>query len=196
MATTNLNEISIGDILVGSGNGTPDHSRPKGSMYTDEDTGTLYQNLDGSTNWGAMLAAAYGDGEYNENTTATTISVTNTWVAAGNNFTAGITNGMTVSTDTLVADVAGTYHITMTATLDWVAGTDNFEAGISINGASPVAGTYNGAYVDTTHTTASVTVNYIVTLSAADTIEIAVRNIDGTNNIIVQHAQLAARRIG
>ena len=42
MATTNLNTQSIGDILIESGNGSPDHISPIGSYYTNEDSGTIY----------------------------------------------------------------------------------------------------------------------------------------------------------
>ena len=48
MATTNLINISIGDILYQSGNGTPDHDAPIGSRYVDNDTGIQYRAKGGS----------------------------------------------------------------------------------------------------------------------------------------------------
>ena len=51
MATTNLLSQSLGDILVETGNGTPNHTSPSGAVYTDQDTGFQYLNLDGSTTY-------------------------------------------------------------------------------------------------------------------------------------------------
>ena len=47
MATTNLNSKSLGDILLESGNGSPDHTSPSGSLYSYTDTGKVYRNIDG-----------------------------------------------------------------------------------------------------------------------------------------------------
>jgi hypothetical protein len=54
MATTNLIETGYGDLSLQHGNGTPNHTAAKGSLYTDRDTATLYQNSNGATTWGAV----------------------------------------------------------------------------------------------------------------------------------------------
>jgi hypothetical protein len=89
----------------------------------------------------------------------------------------------------------GRYEVTAAVTLDYVAGADNFEVGVSLNGASPVAGRYNGGIVDVTYTTACITISCVVDLVATDTLEVAVQNLDGTNNVIITHGQLTARKI-
>ena len=61
MATTNLISKSLGDILLESGNGSPDHTSPKGSLYVDQDTAKVYQNTDGATNWQSYQTVAYGE---------------------------------------------------------------------------------------------------------------------------------------
>lgn len=54
MATTNLVSKTLGGILQQTGNGTPDHTSPIGSQYTDQDTGSFYINTDGATAWGSV----------------------------------------------------------------------------------------------------------------------------------------------
>lgn len=61
MATTNLISISYGDLKIQHGNGTPDHSAEKGTIYTDLDSGKQYGNIDGSTSWKPKLAALSDD---------------------------------------------------------------------------------------------------------------------------------------
>ena len=87
MATTNLISKSLGNVLTQSGNGTPDHASPAGSLYSDKDSGVLYQNSNGSTSWFPLQTVAYGEGYYQANTTSTTTSTLNTWVGVGNTFT-------------------------------------------------------------------------------------------------------------
>ena len=72
MATTNLESQSLGGILVQSGNGTPDHTAPSGSYYTNIDTGTLFINSAGSsTGWETLNKVAWGEMYIQTNTTNT-----------------------------------------------------------------------------------------------------------------------------
>ena len=41
MSTTNLISKSLGNVLTQSGNGTPDHASPAGSLYSDKDRSVL-----------------------------------------------------------------------------------------------------------------------------------------------------------
>lgn len=197
MATTNLISKSLGDILTESGNGTPDHISPRGSLYVDKDSGLLYQNTDGSTTWMALATIAYGHGYYQDNTTQTTIGTINTWTAVGNNLTEGNSVGFSASTDTLVLITGydGEYEINGEVTISFVAGTNAYEVGLSINGANPTAGTYNGATIDTTYQTQTIGFESKKSLSGGDTIEFAVRNLTNNNNIIIKNAQLFVRRL-
>lgn len=197
MATTNLISKSLGDILTQSGNGSPDHTAPSGSLYVDEDTGSLYINKNGVTAWEVLQTVSYGEGYYQDNAATTTISAANTWTSVGNTLTSGNNNGFSVSTNTLVLDAGrtGTYQISANVTIQRVAGSPQFEVGVSRNNASPIASAYNGASVNSTFTTANITVNFHVVLNGGDNIKLAVRNLSGTNNVIIKHAQLFATKI-
>jgi hypothetical protein len=198
MSTTNLITKSLGDILTESGNGVPDHVSPSGSLYSDMDSGSLYQNTDGNTMWVKLQSVAYGEGSYQINTTPTTINSTNTWVAAGNNFTGGTDSiGISASTDTLVilSGYDGTYEVRGDITLSYVAGTNNYEAGLGVNGLIPTSGTYGGCVISSVFTRQHIGFQTIVELVGGDTLEIGVRNITNTDNVIVRHAQLFARKV-
>lgn len=197
MATTDLSSKSLGDVLLQSGIGTPDHVAPKGSMYTDKNTGKLYQNFDGSTVWRSFTTVAYGEGFYQANTTQTTISNTTNFFTAGINFTAGDNLGVTTSTDrlTIDAEYGGLYEVTCSATVAYVATTSNFELGVSINTNAPANGAYSADFVNATYTRANVNVKFIQSLNSGDYLRIAIRNTTGASNLIVRHAQLLVRRI-
>ncbi len=197
MATTNLISKSLGDVLTESGNGTPNHVSPRGSLYVDQDTGVLWQNKDGSTAWVEFSTAAYTEGYYQDNTTATSISATNTWTSVGNNFTLGSSVGFSGSTNSLVliSGYDGKYSIRGDVTLSYVAGTNNYEAGVSINSANPVAGAYNGTDINSTYIRQHIGFETFVDLVGGDTIQFAVRNLNTTGNVIVRHAQMQLRKV-
>jgi hypothetical protein len=197
MATTNLISKSLGDVLTESGNGTPDHTSPRGSLYTDKDVGKLYQNTDGSTMWLAFSTVAYGYGYIADNTTQTTIVSTNVWASVSITLTEGVNVGFSANTDTLVVENGynGDYEINGEVTIGFVAGTNDYEVGLSINGGNPSAGAYNGSSVDTTYQTQHLGFEDKITLSDGDTIEFAVRNLTNTNNVIIKHAQMFIRRL-
>lgn len=198
MATTNLISKSLGDVLTQSGGGSPDHISPKGSLYTDTVSGLLYQNLDGSTSWVPLNTVAYGEGYYQDNTNVTTISLTNTWASVNNTFTEGQVLGFTVSgnTITLLSGYDGRYEVRADATISYVAGTNNYELGVSVNGADPENGRYSGGLVDVTYTRQHIGVIFVGDFSGGTTFNLDVRNLTNTDNIIVRHAQLFARKIG
>ena len=197
MATQNLISKSLGDIVTESGNGTPDHTSPKGSLYSDKDTGVLYKNTNGATSWINFNGIAHGEVYYVDNTNATSISASTTWFSVGNNFTEGDVVAFSANTDTMVLlnGYDGKYNVVANATIDFVAGADNFDIGISVNGATPVDGTYNSGNVDTTHTTANISITTEIDLVSGDTLELAVRNLDGTNNIIIIHGQIFGKLV-
>lgn len=197
MATTNLISKSLGDVLTESGNGTPNHISPKGSLYVDKDSGNLYQNIDGATTWISFSTVAYGHGYYQDNTVATTISTTNTWTAVGNNLTEGLNVGFSADTNTLVMldGYDGNYEINGEVTIDYSVGSGNYEVGISINNDLPTAGNYNGSTIDLTYQTQTIGIETNKNLVGGDDISFGVRNLSNTNNIIIKHAHLFIRRL-
>jgi hypothetical protein len=197
MATTDLSSKSLGDILLQSGIGVPDHTAQKGSLYTDKNTAKLYQNIDGTTNWRSFSTVGYGEGFYQGNTTQTTISNTTNFFTAGINFTAGDSLGVTVSTDrlTINSGYEGLYEVTCCATVAYVGSASNFELGVGINTSEPANGSYSGDFVDVTYTRACVNVRFIAQLNASDYLRIGIRNLTSAANLIVRNAQLIIRKI-
>ena len=199
MATTNLISKSLGDILIESGNGSPDHTSPKGSIYSDKDSGSVYKNTDGSTAWVGFNGIAHGEVYYVDNTTATAIAASNTWYSAGNTFIEGDVTAFSANTDTMVLldGYDGKYNIVANATIDYVGGTDNYAVGVAINGIppNPQSGSYNFGNVDATYTTANISSSFVATLSGGTTLELAVLNSGATNNIIIQHGQIFAKLV-
>jgi hypothetical protein len=198
MATTNLISKSLGDVLTESGNGTPDHTSPLGSLYSDKDTGVVWRNIDSGTSWEKLSTVAYGHGYYNDNTTSTTISQANTWFPVGNNFTEGLSVGFSASTDTLVVEpgYGGDYEIRADVTIDYTTASGNYEVGVSINQNDPTDGCFNGAYLTTTYIKSCISIICPTkTLSAGDTISLDIQNRTGAVNGEVTHAQISVRRV-
>jgi len=204
MATTNLTSKSLGDILLQSGNGTPNHTSTRGSIYVDQDTGISYQNKDGVVNWLAFDSVAYGDASYQGNATASTITaqavpgVSENWYSVANTFTLGQSVGFTVSTNTLVVQTGytGKYEVRGDVTVSYVAGTNNYEVGLSINGANPINGTYNGTLIDGTYQRQHIGFDAVISLTASNTIQLAVINLTSTDNFIIRHSQIYTIKVG
>lgn len=198
MATTNLNTKTIGDVNLQSGNGSPDHVALKGSLYTDIDTSTLYQNVDGNTSWISYNSVSYGEGFYQDNTSPLTVSSQNTWYLVPNNLTGGSLSGFTTTNNSLVLNSGydGLYNITMSVTIQNSNGLGSFDCGVSKNDTVPQQGSYNTGTVDGTFIYDNISVNFDDNLVGGDTLKIAVRNITGASNIIIRSAQLIIYKIG
>ena len=197
MATTNLISKSLGGVLLESGNGSPDHTSPRGSIYVDMDSASAYQNLDGATNWQLYNTVAYGIAYYQDNTTATTISAQDTWTLVSNNLTLqeSMGVGVTGSSMGILSGYEGDYSVRGEVTISYVAGTNNYEVGLSIDGNNPGIGSYNGTQIDATFNRQHIGFDSIVSLTASTTLELAVRNITNTDNVIIRHAQLFIKKL-
>jgi hypothetical protein len=197
MATTNLISKSLGDILTESGNGTPDHVSPKGSLYTDKDSGYLYQNRDGNVQWEKFNSVAYGEAYFQNNTSATTINTVNVWEPAVYPFTEGDVLGFSADTTTLslLNGYDGDYEIIGDVTIEYVAGTNNYEVGLSINGNDPQAGTFQGCLIDATYTRQHIGFATIQSLSGGTSLSLDVRNITNNDNVILTHGHIFTRRL-
>ena len=197
MATTNLISKSLGDILLESGNGSPDHISPKGSLYVDKDTAKVYQNIDNSNTWQSYQTVSYGEFYYQNNINSTTINATDTWTLVTNTFTPGESVGTTssVSTISILPGYDGEYEVGGDVTISYVAGTNNYEVGLSVNGTNPVNGDYNGALIDSTYTRQHISFNTIVSMTASTSLNLAVKNITNSDDVIIRHAQVYLRKI-
>lgn len=208
MATTNLQSQSLGDILVESGNGTPDHTSPKGSYYTNITTGTLFINSNGtSTGWETLSKVVWGDMYIQSNTTNTAgttswVSLTGlTWFYCCGNGTEMTTNGKL----RIKTNKGGTFLVNATGTVQvqGVASAWTFFLGVSKNGATPADGFWQSCMLDgalsataTDEDDKTLMINNTVSLSAGDTLEMALRMDSTTPTGRLESGNIFVYRIG
>jgi hypothetical protein len=204
MATSNLISKSLGGILQESGNGSPDHISPLGSTYVDQTNGILYYNINGGNSWVDINKNSYGN-MYLNVTTGTTITpvVTNTWyVLTGATWLGSVINdGVSFSPSTKVLSVntgkKGKYLVFASGRfIRSVGGNSNFQLGISVNGATPSDGFYQGCSLGGAEQNASVSVIGELNLNENDTIQLTGRNIQNTSTITIGQSSLTLIKIG
>lgn len=208
MATTNLESQSLGGILVQSGNGTPDHTAPSGSYYTNITTGTLFINSNGtSSGWETLNKVAWGEMYIQTNTTNTPgttswVSLTGlTWTFCCGNGTEMTTNGKL----RIKSNKGGTYLVNATGTIQVqdVASAYTFFLGVSKNGATPADGFWQGGMCDgnltataTDEDDKTLMINNTISLSAGDTLEMSLRMDSATPNGRLESGNIFVYRIG
>jgi hypothetical protein len=98
---TNIRSISIGIILIQTGNGVPTHISYKGTLFVDLDTAILYINRDGIVKWETNNTGGFTltQNQYNAITGATSPSSSNVFATiydlANSTFTGGTVSGTT-----------------------------------------------------------------------------------------------------
>lgn len=208
MATTNLQSQSLGGILIESGNGTPNHISPRGSYYTNIDTGSLFINSSGtSTGWEMMNKVAWGEIYLQANGTDT--PGTTNWVSLSGlswNFTGG--NGVEMSPRGKIrvkSGKGGLYHLLAVGSIQTqlVTSSWDFFLGVSKNGLTPSDGFFQGCQLDgnLTATAAeeddkSLTITNIISLSAGDTLEMSLRMSSTTPTGRLESGNIFIYRIG
>jgi hypothetical protein len=198
MATTNLIEKSLGNVLIQSGNGTPDHTADKGTTYTNIDTGTLSINTDGTSGWSTLNMTSFGEIYIVGNTSTTTIGTQNQWYTeSGTTWTTGTMNGFSRSVGNLFIDTgrSGKYEVILNSTIEYV-GQASYEVGICHNNITPSSGAYGGATVTSVIDTSCINVNTYIDLDDGDSVALCIRNTTGTSNVIVRHGSIIATRVG
>lgn len=195
MATTNLISQSLGDILTQSGNGTPDHTAPRGSIYTNQDTGVQYMNMTGAAVWTELVLSAFG--ELYLTTTNTLSPSTTGYTELTTNMSLRSSNGVSLSSGRLVVNsgFAGKYGVLLNATVQRNATTTTYTMGVSKNTATPAAGQIQRGSVDTTRTVHNINVYTTVDLAANDSIS-AVIQAGATGNVNVLYLNLFMWRKG
>ena len=208
MATTNLQSQSLGNILIESGNGTPNHISSKGSYYTNIDTGSLFINSTGtSTGWEMMNKVAWGEIYLQANGTNT--AGTTSWVSLSGlswNFTGG--NGIEMSPRgklRVKSNKGGLYHLLSVGSIQTqnVTSSYDFFLGISKNGLTPSDGFWQGCQLNgnLSATAAleddkSLTITNIISLSAGDTLEMSLRMSSVTPSGRLESGSIFIYRIG
>jgi hypothetical protein len=188
MATTNLISRTLGDILIETGNGTPTHASPKGTMYTDQDSGIKYINLNSSTTWSDMTIVSFGE-KYRTATSTLSPSTTG-WTELTTNLSLRNSSGITLSGGRLVvgAGLAGKYSIFTSVTFQYNAVSTLYTAGVLVNQAAPATGRTSSTSVSTTRNTGNCSVLTSATLAVNDTISIGVQaGLAGNVNILYQN---------
>lgn len=206
MATTNLITKSLGDVLTETGNGTPDHTSPKGSTYVDQDSGIKYINVNGGSNWQSIKNITYAKSTLTGNTSVISGPTQGTWyVLNTNNSTAtvpwsaetsyGIT--YTSSTQDFIIDYGGQYGIGMNATFNRIGVTEaKYEISTAINNTVYTNRDVGMCSVYAGETKATASIYNIFNCSGGTTIGLAVSNSSGTENIDVSEANITISRIG
>lgn len=202
MATTNLVSKTLGDVLVQSGTGTPDHAASRGSYYTNVSTGTIFINTNGSTGWDSLNRVSFGDVYIQNNATLTTIGSNTTWFTlTGLTWTVGLNNGISVATNgvmTVATGRGGRYNVVLTSTIAYSTAAATIEVGISKNGVAPATGYYQGSTLSAEVATQGLSSTNYIDLVDGDTIQAAIRVPPGFTaaNAILKHGGITLTRIG
>jgi len=185
MATTNLVEQSLGDMFLQHGNGTPDHTAPKGSLYSNLNTGIRYINMIGTNVWSDLVLAAYG--ELYLSSTLVVSPSTNGYTALTTNMILRNNSGISLSSGSMSINTgySGTYGMLLSMTLSRNAVSTTYTGGISIDSAAPTLGFTGGTSVDATRLTSNLSVYGTVVLTPGTTITTALQaGVAGNVNVL------------
>lgn len=202
MATSNLISKSLGQTYVQSGNGTPNHSAPISSLYTDLNTNLVWINnsVDGNI-WTLLPPSIYGEIFLPTNTTVTTsvaslgsfISLSGlTWNSAGS------LKGFTRNNQklTLNSGCTGTYRIMANMSFVRNSTANSHRMGISVNGSTSIPLNYqSGSYVSSNKTVGHGTVVVDRVLNDGDSVELLVTSTISPNSFYVRNASLIIYRV-
>jgi hypothetical protein len=139
MASNNIRSISVGDVTIQSGNGSPNHIAIKGSIYIDMLTAIEYINKDGIATWAEFL-----------DSTNTSIGFSGGTVSGATFFSGGL-SATTFSATTylgLPTDIfttGGTYSAGTAIFTNTTGGTFNVTGFSTSNGTTFTGGTVSGA---------------------------------------------------
>lgn len=200
MATSNLQKRSLGSKELSSGQGSPDHVAPIGSLYTDTVTGKSYVSVnETSTGWELLQTPAFGELYLSANATVTTIASANTWVSTNNlaGWTFGSSNGFTqTGTSSLLVGTnkGGKYMVVAGGTLQFSVASAIYDLGISVNGASPVDGNFHSTIVPAANYQKTVNVSTYLDLNPGDTVSVVIRCTTATN-IVLRHSTLVLTKV-
>ena len=191
MPTTNLISISLGDSLLQSGYGTPDHSGSTANMYLDITNGEVntlsnsYAATGVTQQWGSIGEVQSVSITSKDSSTTITTSSTAVWYtlsASTYNWTTLLANGFSVNNGRVtLTGLTGNYYINASATLKSIGAANliQYRIGVSKNAASPVAGFYSSSSFQNNATgSAYMTINVfgITSLTSGDTLELALNS--------------------
>lgn len=191
MATTNLISTSLGNSLLQSGYGTPDHSGTTGNMYLDITNGevnTLSNNYAATgvtSQWGSIGEIQSVSLTSKDSSTTITLSNTATWYTLSAStyvWTTLLANGFSVSNGRVTCTgLTGNYFVNVAATLKSIGAANliNYRIGVSKNAANPALGYYSSSSFQNNATGSAymtINVNGILNLTSGDTLEVAINS--------------------
>ena len=148
----------------------------------------------------ASVTADYGEIYVAGNTTATTITVQNTWYQVTVFDTNGLSSGTTPAhgDDHITIATTGTYLVTVSASILSGAGTsDVYECAVyKNNGATQFANLiFERQLAGGGGDVGSASISGLATLTAADTIELWVRNTSSTTDVTFENVTLSVWQV-
>jgi hypothetical protein len=201
MPTTNLIQRTLGTSFFESGNGVPDHTSTRGSIYIDADSGLSYINrsLTSSGNtWSRHFGSNFRGGILFSGNSTTLTNSTSGWVEFNQT---GLFSQLGTIENLDVIQVspqdyrlrvlnAGTYYILFCASTAFATGnTNNLSLGVSINQTIPNNSDFRRKLSNSTpFTSNSLGLSVVKTLSANDTISVTFNN--GGQNLLLTDASI------
>lgn len=175
-----LSQISVGDIIYYTVDGSPSHSAPKGSvsiLYDVNNRPKYYSNVDGSTMWVKLINPQYGEASVTNSTTEYTADGTHalgSWYvfAPSGSWTAGDMDGfsleniyqLTFTGDTIIKIVGEVTNTLRSGPSKWV----QWRCGMSRNLLVPTR--YNSGFGQDNAATENITSANILYLSNGDSL--------------------------
>lgn len=193
MATTNLVTKSLGNLLIGSGSGTPDHQPNFSSLYFRQLENGFYKyspvitgNTSGVTReWvevPEMISVSINSIQPSGNFSSSTSTDWFTISGSQYNWSATSNNGFSVNNGkiTLTA-TSGTFQYDIYVSIKYTSMLTLFRVGLGKNGLIPTEGNYaNSSLFSATHLYNNVNVFGFIDLSVGETVEIGVNTPNST----------------
>jgi hypothetical protein len=148
MASINIRSISVGEVTIQSGNGTPNHIATKGSVYIDMSTGIEYINKDGIATWAMFIDSTTG-GSF----TGGTVSGATFFSGGISATTISATTYLGLPTDVFVS--GGTFSAGTASFTNTTGGTFSITGFSTSNATAFTGGTVTGATIFTNGLTAN-----------------------------------------
>lgn len=196
MATTNLSYQSLGLVNFESGNGIPDHSGTAGDMYLNIDSGMWYE-CNGNAVWTPLAVDVAGVISTSGNTGTVGIAASATWYRTCNiySWTENIGKGLYMDNNHLVVWEPGLYRVSISGNLYYTSTT--------AGGTYKAALIKNDTYTELISAQTAVYYNYVLwngsfcagamlQLAKDDRLELVIRNLSTTTDVILQNASIVA----
>lgn len=197
MATNKLVKKTLGNILVQSGEGSPDHFSTNGTLYTDILSGILYQY---KNDWIPLEVVGYGEYGFQDNTTS--INMTTSWTKVNNILRpSSIENGISLSGSSDKIEILrdGNYLIKASMTITSTDADDNIiRVGIAHNNlATDIHSTgfiYQKNSTDQKQMTHIGIFGLIKNVIKNDTISFIIKSETASAIVIAKHATIFIKR--